>query len=160
MAADWIRITEAQRSRDRYTTTEKENLPVVFGLRKFRYHLYGEKFEVITDLIALTWLLAFRDPKERLVRWIVEMQTFDFEVLYERGNGALMAVPDDLSRDTMTKSVVLWHRCLEAVQNMNEGGLCAEGRDVLTVEEILAAQAEAYGDGSALAKNEDYIRDE
>jgi hypothetical protein len=88
------------------------------------------------------------------------MQTFDFEVLYERGDGALMAVPDALSRDTMTKSVEFCHRCLEAAQDMNEGGECAEGRDVLTVEEVLAAQAEAYGDGSALLKNEDCIRDE
>jgi RNase H-like domain found in reverse transcriptase len=133
---------------------------MVFGLRKIRQHLYGEKFEVITDHIALTWLLALRDPKERLARWIVEMQTFDFAVLYERGDGALMAVPDTLSRDTMKKSVVLCHRCLEAVQDMSEGDECAEGRDVLSVEEMLAAQAAAYGDGSALLKDEDCIRDE
>jgi RNase H-like domain found in reverse transcriptase len=29
-----------------------ENLAVVFGLRKFRHCLYGEKFEVITDHIS------------------------------------------------------------------------------------------------------------
>jgi RNase H-like domain found in reverse transcriptase len=52
----------------RYTTTEKEYLAVVFALRKFRQYLHGEKFEVITDHIALTWLLALRDPKERLAR--------------------------------------------------------------------------------------------
>jgi transposase InsO family protein len=132
---------------------------VVFGLRKFRHHLYGEKFEVITDHKALTWLLALRDSKERLARWIVEMHTFDFEVMYERDDGALMAVPDALSRDTMGKSVVLCHPCLEAVQDISEGGECAEGRDVLTVEELLAAQAEAYGDGNALLKDEDCIRD-
>jgi RNase H-like domain found in reverse transcriptase len=143
-----------------YTSTEKENLAIAFGLRKFRQHLYGEKVEVITDHIALTWLLALTDPKEGLARWIVEMQTFDFVVLYERGDGALMVVPDALSRDTMKKSVVLCHRCLEAVQDMSAGGECAEGRDVLSVEEMLAAQAEAYGDVSALLKDEDCIRDE
>jgi RNase H-like domain found in reverse transcriptase len=143
----WLPIGFASRkvkgAEPRYTTTEKENLAAVFGLRKFRHHLYGEKFEVITDQIALTWLLALRDPKERLARWIVEMQTFHFEVLYERGDGALMAAPDALSRDTMDKSVVLCYPCFEAVQDISEGGECAEGRDVLTVEEMLAAQAEA-----------------
>jgi RNase H-like domain found in reverse transcriptase len=39
------------------------------------------KFEFITDHIALTWLLALRDPKEWLARWIMEMQTYDFDVL-------------------------------------------------------------------------------
>jgi RNase H-like domain found in reverse transcriptase len=82
----------------RYTTTERENLAVVLGLRKFRHYVYGEPFEVVTDHIALTWLMSLRDPKDRLARWIVEMQAFDFEVLYERGDGELMAVPDALSR--------------------------------------------------------------
>jgi RNase H-like domain found in reverse transcriptase len=52
----------------RYATTAKEILAVVFGLRKFRHCLYGEKLEVITDHIALTWLLELWDPKERLAR--------------------------------------------------------------------------------------------
>jgi hypothetical protein len=106
----------------RYTTTKKENLAVVFGLRKFRHCLFGEKIEVITDHIALTWLLALRDPKERLALWIVEMQTYDFDVLYERGDGELMAVPDAISRDTMDKDIVLCHRRLEAVDAVSEDG--------------------------------------
>jgi RNase H-like domain found in reverse transcriptase len=73
----WLPVVFASRklkgAEPRYTTTEKENLAVVFGLRKFKHCLYREKFEVITDHIALTWLLALRDPKERLARWIVEM---------------------------------------------------------------------------------------
>jgi hypothetical protein len=71
---------------------------------------------VVTDHIALTWLLSLREPKERLARWIVEIQTFGFEVLYKKGDGELMAVPDAVSRDTMDSDVVLCHRCLEAVQ--------------------------------------------
>jgi hypothetical protein len=71
----WLPVVFASRklkgAEPRYTTTEKENLAVVFGLRKFKHCLYREKFEVITDHIALTWLLALRDPKERLARWIV-----------------------------------------------------------------------------------------
>jgi RNase H-like domain found in reverse transcriptase len=157
----------------RYTTTEKENLAVVFGLRKFKHCLYGEKFEVITDHIALTWLLALRDPKERLARWIVEMQTYDFDVLYERGDGEVMAVPDELSRDTMDKYIVLCHRCLEAVDAVSKDrsrteevtrreDLESESReeDVVTVGEMAAAQVEAYGDGAALLRNEDRLRDE
>jgi hypothetical protein len=132
----------------------------VFGLRKFRHCLYGEKFEVIiTDHIALTWLLALRDPKERLARWIVEMQSYDFDVLYERGDGELMAVSDALSRETMDKDIVLFHRCLEAVDAVSEDGSRTEEgtrreeheresreEDIVTVAEM-AARAAAAGGG-------------
>jgi len=158
----WLPIGFASRklkgAEPRYTTTEKENLAVVFGLRKFRHHLYGEQFEVVTDHVALTWLLSLRDPKERLARWIVEMQTFNFEVLYERGDGALMAVPDALSRDTMDKDVVLCHRCLEAVNEVTEeaGG----ATEVLTADEMRAAQREAYGEDGVGLGEADCAEDE
>jgi Integrase zinc binding domain/RNase H-like domain found in reverse transcriptase len=129
---------------------------------------YTEKFEVITDHIALTWLLALRDPKERLARWIVEMQTYEFDVLYERGDEELIAVPDALSRDTMDKDIVLCHRCIEAVDAVSEDGSLTDEEtrreeheresreeDVMTVAEMAAAQVEAYGDGAALLENED-----
>jgi RNase H-like domain found in reverse transcriptase len=128
----WLPVGFASRKlkgpKSRYTRTEKVNLAVVFGLRRFRHCLYGEKFEVITDHIALIWLLALRNPKERLARWIVEMQTYDFDVLYERGDGELMAVPDALSRGTMDKDIVLCHPCLEAVDAVSEDGSRTEGR--------------------------------
>jgi hypothetical protein len=82
----------------------------------------GGKLKVITDHIALTRLLALRDPKERLARWIVKMQIYNFDVLYERGYGELMAVPDAFSRDTVDKDIVLCHRCLEAVDAVSEDG--------------------------------------
>jgi RNase H-like domain found in reverse transcriptase len=80
----WLPVNFASRklkgAEPRYTTTERENSGVVFGLRKFRHYVYGEPFEVVTDHIALTWLMSLRDPKDRLARWIVEMQSYDFEV--------------------------------------------------------------------------------
>jgi hypothetical protein len=101
------------------------------------------------------------------------MQTYDFDVLSERGDGELMAVPDALSRDTMDKDIVLCHRCLEAVDAFSEDGSRTEEEtrreehesesreeNVVTVAEMAAAQAEAYGDGAALLENEDRLRDE
>jgi RNase H-like domain found in reverse transcriptase len=68
----WLPVGFASRKmkgeEPRYTTTEKECLAIVFGLRKFRHLLLGEDFEVGTDHIALTWLLSQREPKERLAR--------------------------------------------------------------------------------------------
>jgi hypothetical protein len=75
----WLPVGFASRmlkgAEPRYTRTERENLSVVFGLRKFRHYIYGEPFEVVTDHIALTRLMSLRDPKDRLARWIVDMQS-------------------------------------------------------------------------------------
>jgi RNase H-like domain found in reverse transcriptase/Integrase zinc binding domain len=144
----------------RYTTTEKECLAVVFGLRKFRHLLHGEDFVVVTDHIALTWLLSLREPKERLARWIVEIQMFRFTVCYSRGDGELMAVPDALSRDTMDPEVVLCHRCLEAVQEVAEGPVTFEEDRVLSPEEVRKFQIDEYGTDGERLEGEDYVRDE
>jgi RNase H-like domain found in reverse transcriptase len=143
----------------RYTTTEKECLAVVFGFRKFRHLLHGEDFVVVTDHIALTWLLSLREPKERLARWILEIQMFRFSVCYSRGDGELMAVPDALSRDTMNPDVVLCHRCLEAVKKVAEGPVTIEEDRVLSPEEVRKFQNDEYGTDGERLEGEDYVRD-
>jgi RNase H-like domain found in reverse transcriptase len=76
--AGWLPVAFASRKQKGaeawYTVTEKECLAVLFGLQKFRQHLYGEKFGVVTDHSALVWLMSLRDPKHRLARWILEFQ--------------------------------------------------------------------------------------
>jgi hypothetical protein len=52
-------------SEARYTVTEKECLAILFELQKFRQHLYGERFGVVTDHSALVWLMSPRVPKHR-----------------------------------------------------------------------------------------------
>lgn len=119
----WLPVAFASRKQKgaeaRYTVSEKECLAVLFGLCKFREHLYGEEFGVVTDHAALQWLMSLRDPKRRLARWIVEFQAFAFTVEHAPGNGTLMAVPDALSRDTMDRDMQLCARCLEAVADIS-----------------------------------------
>jgi RNase H-like domain found in reverse transcriptase len=104
----------------RYTVTEKECLAVLFGLQKFRQHLYGERFGVVTDHSALVWLMSLRDPKHRLAHWILEFQSFDFDVEHASGNESITFIPDALSRDTMDKYLTLCARCLETVGSVEE----------------------------------------
>jgi RNase H-like domain found in reverse transcriptase len=107
-------------AQERYTVTEKECLALLFGLKKFRQHLNGERFGVVTDHSALVWLTSLRDPKNRLARWILEFQSFDFDVKHAPGNGSIMVIPDALSRDTMDKDLTLCARCLESVGSVEE----------------------------------------
>lgn len=53
------------------STTEKELLVVVFALDKFRSYLIGSPVIIFTDHAALKHLLAKKDAKARLIRWIL-----------------------------------------------------------------------------------------
>jgi hypothetical protein len=54
-----------------YTATEKELLAVVFALDKFRSYLLGSKVIIYSDHAVLRHLLAKKETKPRLIRWIL-----------------------------------------------------------------------------------------
>jgi hypothetical protein len=57
-----------------YATMEKELLEVVFAFEKFRSHIMNSKVIVYTDHAAIKYLLAKKDAKPRLIRWILLLQ--------------------------------------------------------------------------------------
>ncbi|GKB18355.1 reverse transcriptase domain-containing protein [Tanacetum coccineum] len=86
-------MTEAE---SRYTMTEKEMLAVVYAFEKFRSYLILNKSIVYTDHSALKYLFAKKDSKARLLRWVLLLQEFDFNVIDTKGAENLAA--DHLSR--------------------------------------------------------------
>ena len=68
-----------------YGITEKECLAVVWAIKYYRIYLYGTKFEVITDHVALKWLMNINDPTGRLARWAIYLQIYDFEIIHRKG---------------------------------------------------------------------------
>nr|GFA24293.1 hypothetical protein [Tanacetum cinerariifolium] len=68
-----------------YTTTEKEMLAVVYAFEKFWSYLIMNKSIVHTYHSALKYLFAKKDAKERLLRWVILLQEFDFKVLDTKG---------------------------------------------------------------------------
>ena len=63
-----------------YTTIEKELLAIVYAFDKFRSYLMGQKVIVYSNHTALKYLLSKKDAKPRLLRWILMLQEFDWEV--------------------------------------------------------------------------------
>jgi hypothetical protein len=55
-------------------TTEKEFLAVVFAFEKFRSYIMNLMVIVYTDHVAIKYLLAKKDAKPRLIRWILLLQ--------------------------------------------------------------------------------------
>ena len=70
---------------ENYSTTEKELLAIVWGMRYFRPYLYGKHFLVVTDHKPLTWIMNVKDPGSRLLRWRIKLEEYDYEVIYRKG---------------------------------------------------------------------------
>jgi len=87
-----------------YGITEKECLAVVWAIKQFRIYLYGNKFQVITDHSALSWLMNITDPTGRLARWAIYLQAYEFEIIHRKGN--IHSNADTLSRPVMEVALV------------------------------------------------------
>jgi hypothetical protein len=54
-----------------YATTERELLAAVFAFEKFRSYIVNSKVIVYTDHAAIMYLLAKKEAKPHLIRWIL-----------------------------------------------------------------------------------------
>lgn len=79
-----------------YMTTEKELCAIIFALTKFRLYLLYNKFIIRTDHKALTFLKQCRFLNERINRWVLFLQQFEFSIEYIKGQENIVA--DILSR--------------------------------------------------------------
>lgn len=68
-----------------YSVTELECLAVRWAVQKLRPYLYGRKFTVVTDHVALKWMFSMKDPNPRLNRWVDYLRGFDFDIVYRPG---------------------------------------------------------------------------
>ena len=77
-----------------YGITEKECLAVVWAIKyffvyvsgfMFRVYVSGTKFNLVTDHIALKWLMDVKEATGRLARWALYLQSFDFTIVFRQG---------------------------------------------------------------------------
>ena len=66
------------------------------GVKHFRPYLYGRKFKVVSDHKPLTWIMSVKDPGSRLMRWRIQLEEYDFEIMQKPG--ARNSNADALSR--------------------------------------------------------------
>jgi len=68
-----------------YSTVEKELAAIVWGIKHFRPYLYGRKFKIVSDHKPLTWIMSVKDPGSRLLRWRIQLEEYDYEIVYKPG---------------------------------------------------------------------------
>ena len=73
-------LSKSQRN---YSATKRELFAIVYFTQHFRNYLLGQKFLIVTDHRALTWLYSFKEADELLARWIEKLGQFDFEIKHE-----------------------------------------------------------------------------
>ncbi len=86
-------------SEKKWSTYDRELWAVVWSVRHFRHFLSGAPFKIITDhkpLLNLKKAAVDNDPTGRRARWILEMDVYDFTILYREGKQHSNA--DSLSR--------------------------------------------------------------
>lgn len=92
-------LTDLER---KYFQTEREVLAIVWGVEKFSLYLLGTKFVLITDCKALKYLFSPRSrPCPRIERWVLRIQSYNYDIVYEPGATNLA---DALSRLSVSRA--------------------------------------------------------
>ena len=73
-----------------YSQTEREDLAMVYGVKKCHQYLYGLKFKIYTDHKPLLGIFGENKPipvhsAARVQRWAIIMASYDYELLYRPG---------------------------------------------------------------------------
>jgi hypothetical protein len=71
---------------------------VVFALKIWKHHLYGESRDIFTDHKSLKYIFTQKDLNLRQRRWLELIKYYDLSIQYTQGKGNVVA--DALSRKT------------------------------------------------------------
>ncbi|KAK9156873.1 hypothetical protein Scep_003447 [Stephania cephalantha] len=86
-----------------YPTHDLELAAVVFALKIWRHHLYGEKFTLYTDHKSLKYLFTQKELNMRqYARWLEFLKDYDFSTEYHPGKANVVA--DDTSSRIPTRN--------------------------------------------------------
>jgi hypothetical protein len=140
-------LTAAER---KYSASEREALACLWAAEHWHFYLYGRKFTLITDHMALKTLLTTGGSGHRplrLHRWADRLYQFTFDVVYRKGKDHV--VPDCLSRSYELPSAVKPEMASSATQqsdDMEDEALIqsifgAVGQSVVTLEAVAMATA-------------------
>ena len=78
-------------AKKKHTTTERENLVVIYSVGKFRHYLLANHFVFYVDHEALIYLVNRVVVSGHIARWMLLLQEYDFKIVYKPSRGHVMA---------------------------------------------------------------------
>ncbi len=69
----------------KYAAVEKECLAIVWAIDSLKHYLSGTTFEIVTDHNPLTWLNQMQSKNQRLLRWCLALQPYNFSIKHRSG---------------------------------------------------------------------------
>jgi transposase InsO family protein len=75
-------LSKAERN---YSTTRRELLAVVYGLKQYRQFLLGRHFKLRVDHAALTYLRKTPEVMGQAARWMDLIEEYDFDIIHRAG---------------------------------------------------------------------------
>ena len=81
-------FNEAQKN---YSTTKKEMLAIVIACEKIRPYILGSHIIIHTDHATIKYLMAKKEAKPRLIRWVLFLKKFDLEIKDKKGYDNVIA---------------------------------------------------------------------
>ena len=82
------KLNEAQQ---KYSTIEKESYAIVWAVEKLSFYLLGNYFIIESDHQPLSYINSNSKSKDKLRRWELILNKFDFEVNYIPGKLNMMS---------------------------------------------------------------------
>jgi len=76
--------------------TEQNYSTDYLRIKYFRPYLFGKKIKIVTDHRPLIWLMNFKEPGSKLIRWRLKLLEYEFKIVYKKGSQNVVA--DALSR--------------------------------------------------------------
>ena len=68
-----------------YPVRELEGLAIMDGIKAYHPYLANSHFTVVTDHMALKYLMNVKADTGHIVRWALALQGYDFTVVHRRG---------------------------------------------------------------------------
>jgi hypothetical protein len=79
-ATNWLSPTQKK-----YSVPQRECLVMIWGIERFHYYFYGNKFALLTDHESLNWLKELKSPNKMFPRWNMRLNKYDFDFLPKPG---------------------------------------------------------------------------
>ena len=73
------------KSERNYSVTELEGLAIIEGIKAYHPYIANSKFTIVTDHIALKYMMNVKADTGRIARWALALQGYDFIVVHRRG---------------------------------------------------------------------------